>query len=383
MSLARGLLKQCLKCDGEKVEITVVTNTPAGGMDDSVLPFRVVRRPGLFQLGRLVRESDVLDLAGASIPPMALSLLLGKPFIVEHHGYQSCCPNGILLHQPDGTICPNYFFARRYGECFRCNAKGVGRARSALQIPLLHVRRWLCRRASVNVAVSQHVGGRIDLPRTTTIFNGGCSAGSPIERRAIAAPPFLFAYLGRLVPEKGVSVLLNAAALLLRQTSEFRIRIIGDGPERKSLEELSHRLGLAANIVFTGYLQGNPLQDALADAIAIAMPSTWEEPAGMTAIEQMMQGRLIIASKIGGLGEMVGDAGLLFEAGNSEELKECLARVMKEPALAAELGRKAQVRARELFEEERTVAEHWSVYRRVTAPPARKGESLDADPLRK
>src|SRR6266436_1103213 len=102
--------------------VTLVTRTPAGNYDDTALPFRVIRQPGLFQLWRLIRESDVIHLAGPALVPLSLGLLSRKPVVVEHHGFQTICPNGQLLIEPEATPCPGHFMAQRYSECLRCNA---------------------------------------------------------------------------------------------------------------------------------------------------------------------------------------------------------------------------------------------------------------------
>jgi glycogen(starch) synthase len=98
---------------------------------------------------------------------------------------------------------------------------------------------------------------------------------------------------------------------------------------------------------------------------AVVMPSVWEETAGLSAIEQMMRGRLVVAADIGGLGEVVGEGGLKFPPGDIEGLASCLRRVLDEPDLAKALGKKARQRALQLFLEERMVAEHLSVYRQL------------------
>jgi glycosyltransferase involved in cell wall biosynthesis len=93
------------------------------------------------------------------------------------------------------------------------------------------------------------------------------------------------------------------------------------------------------------------------------MPSVWEETAGLAAIEQMMRGRLVIASNIGGLGEVVGSAGLRFAPGDATALAECMRRVLHQPQLIDAIGREARVRALTLFARHRMIDEHRRVYR--------------------
>ncbi|HWZ25885.1 MAG TPA: hypothetical protein VN037_11440, partial [Verrucomicrobiae bacterium] len=118
-SLAAGIAELRTANGNREFEVTVVTETPAGSHDDK-FPFRLVRCPGLIRLWQLVRASDVIHSAGPAFLPMFLAWLSRKQFVVEHHGYQATCPNGLFVHQPERSICPGHFQAGRYSECFHC-----------------------------------------------------------------------------------------------------------------------------------------------------------------------------------------------------------------------------------------------------------------------
>ena len=107
---------------GSGLNVTLVTDTPAGGMDDSRYSFEVVRQPSLTQLVREIRSADVVHVGGPALLPLAVATLLRKPLVVEHHGYQSICPNGLLLHEPEGSVCPGHFMKGNYRKCIGCNS---------------------------------------------------------------------------------------------------------------------------------------------------------------------------------------------------------------------------------------------------------------------
>jgi len=107
------------------------------------------------------------------------------------------------------------------------------------------------------------------------------------------------------------------------------------------------------------------ISDLLADASAVVMPSVWEDVAPLVAIEQMIQGRLVIASDIGGLGETVDGYGLKFPAGDVNALASCMRQVLDDPSLAKKLGGRAQIHASEVFAEKRMVEEHLNLYREL------------------
>jgi glycosyltransferase involved in cell wall biosynthesis len=362
-SLAAGIAELRTLDGHREFNVTVVTETPAGNYDDSKFPFRVVRRPGVIPLWQLVRGSDVVHGAGPAFLPMFLAWLSRKPFVVEHHGYQATCPNGLFVHQPDRAICPGYFQAGRYGECFQCLRSEFSSGWIAAKLlAFMFPRDWLARAATTNMAVTSHVDKRQKLPHTKVVYHG-IEDALPNPDRSMPSQKLRIAYVGRLVPEKGIPVLLEAAKILKAEGHDFEIRIIGDGPERLQLEELIQRYTLESFTSITGFLTGDAFARALRDVSIVVMPSTWEETAGLAAIEQMMRGRLVIAADIGGLSEVLGDVGLKFVPGNAVSLADCLRSVIENPALITSYGEKARHRALHLFERSKMLTEHAQIYR--------------------
>jgi len=365
MELARGLveLREPLKGDsGQPFDVTVATRTPAGDMDDSRLPFRVVREPSVIQLFDLFRGADVIHLAGASIVPMILGLLVRKPVVVEHHGYQSICPSGNYLHEPDKTTCPGHFENGNYRECLRCELVQATCFKSMWSLTMLFPRRWLVKRVAANIAVSDHNGFRIALPRTQTIYHGIQEGPWQVAQSSRATTPLVLAYVGRLVPEKGVDILLRGASQARSSGTQFRLKIIGDGPTRGQLERLANQLKLEGCVIFCGFCEGSALQQAIADVSVVVMPSLTEEACPVTAIEQMMRSSLVIAADIGGLAEVVGSAGLKFPPGDAGALAGCITNVANDRLLVASLGDAARERALAVFSKDRMVRKHVALY---------------------
>jgi glycosyltransferase involved in cell wall biosynthesis len=364
--LARGLAERAATNppDGQQIEVTLVTRTPANGMDDSALPYRIVRRPGLPQLTRLVREADVIHIAGPCFVPLVLVWLLGKPAAIEHHGYQAACPNGLLFMDQDHSLCPGHFMASRYAKCVTCNEGTMGWFGSLRQLLMTFPRRWLCKRIPVNITISDHVAGRLRLPRSKTIYYGIEILEPRVPQSAAnPAPALRVAYVGRFVVEKGVPVLLRAAHLLAKTGCNFELNLIGDGPERRNLEALTVDLGLAARVNFAGELQRQQVDHILRTTDVVVMPSLCEETAGLAAMEQMMTGGVVVASEIGGLAEVVDGVGLKFTPGNPEELCSRLLSIANKPSDLVQLGSLARARALNQFTVERFITEHASLYR--------------------
>ena len=379
-TLARGLACESAQSDDDPVELTVATPAPAGETLERDEMLRVVRDVGILRLLWLLWKSDIVHLADPALVPLFLAWLLRKKAVIHHHGYQAVCPDGSLVRYVDQRNCRNSFAAGEVCECVRCRAANVGWLRGIFSVAIAYPRLWLCRRVAANIAVSSHVKERLALPHTTTIYNAPAEirdcpsddflSTKPSGRFVLASDVPLIAFVGRLTSEKGVPVLLHAAATLAADDIDFRVRIVGDGPERARLAILAWSLRLREKVEFTGMLEGSALDAAVTSAVATVLPSLAEETAGLVAIEQMMRGRVVIASDTGGLGEIVGNAGLKFPPGDVPALTACLRRVLGDPELRVALGRTARSRALQHFTQQRMVEDHLQLYRRILARPS-------------
>jgi glycosyltransferase involved in cell wall biosynthesis len=356
------------------IDVTVVTQTPAGSVTDTDLPFHVVRQPRLRELLLLLRKSDLVHMAGPAMLPLALALMMRKPVALEHNGFQAICPNGQLLHEPTCTTCPGHFMAGHHQECWKCNAQYESTAGSKQGLwgsmrmwALTFPRRWMCRLVSANIAPTHFLKDVLRLPRTHVIWHGVPSSPGPVPRSRSAGndrmeqPTFVF--VGRLVSTKGIHLLLEAAHKLRKENPSFRVQVIGNGPARLSLEEKCRKLGLEKIVHFWGYLPEGEAEDILNSGIAVVMPSIAGEAFGLVAAENMARGRLMIVPNYGALAEVTGDTGLKFKAGDAEHLASCLESVLRSPDVAIALGEKARSRSLDVFNESGMIAKHLDLYR--------------------
>ena len=145
LALAKGLANRLSPSGSPAFEITLVTETPTGDVRDSIFPFRVIRQPSSSQLRRLIREADVVHVAGTAIAPIIWSSFAAKPVVVEHHGFQTICPTGQLFQEPQNVPCPGHFMAGNHGACLRC-CRATYSALASFRLWLLtFVRRHLCK----------------------------------------------------------------------------------------------------------------------------------------------------------------------------------------------------------------------------------------------
>lgn len=149
-------------------------------------------------------------------------------------------------------------------------------------------------------------------------------------------------FLGRLVPQKGIIYLLRAAALLREQGEEFVVIICGDGPERHRLEKETKRLKLSKIVVFTRFIHHDDVPILLSIANIFILPSIFEE-FGSTLLEAMTMRLPIVASRIGGIPEIIKDKknGLLVPPMDAKSLADAISILLHNPSLAQQLGEQA------------------------------------------
>jgi glycosyltransferase involved in cell wall biosynthesis len=363
LSLARGLAGRRDSNGTQAFEITLVTEIPPDSYNDGLLPFRVIRQPSVGELWKLVQASDIVHIAGPALLPLVFGRLARKPLVVEHHGFQTICPNGQLLIEPAGTPCPGHFMAGRHFECLRCNGTQGWLASRKLWL-LTFVRRFLCKGVAANITPTQWLGELLALPKSETIFHGLDSRTEASSVPQGAEKPVI-TFMGRLVTTKGVRLLLEAARILREKNREFELVIIGDGPERSALQQFTLDAQLTDQITFTGRLSGPELEIALLRSLAVVVPSLGGEVFGLVVAENMLRGLPVVASDIGAFVEVIGDAGLIFETGNADDLAAKLGQLLDDPVRARSLGERARNRAIEKCSLMQMLDAHAAVYQQI------------------
>ena len=146
--------------------------------------------------------------------------------------------------------------------------------------------------------------------------------------------------LGRLTVQKGLRYLIQAAARAQAVNSDVLFLIAGDGEQRNELIELSAELGVAHNIIFTGFLRGQRWRDAYAIGDMFVMPSV-SEPFGLTALEAAGTGNAVLLSKQSGAGEVLKSV-LKFDFWDTDKLANYIVAVAEKPVLRQELAQNVQ-----------------------------------------
>lgn len=270
-----ALLAERFQRQGHRV--VLVTRTPSAVPDNDGV--EVVRRPSAQRLFLLVRWADVVFHNNISLRFAWPLLLMRRPWVVAHH-----------------TWIP---------------ARGAA----------ARLKRWVMPQAR-HIAVSQALADTVTAA-CTVVPNPYADdvfvriEGHPRERELV--------FVGRLVSDKGVDLLISALDLLARRGRHVRLTVVGDGPEREALQRQAQALNLADRIEFVGHRGGADLAATLNAHRVLVVPSVWEEPFGVVVLEAMACGCVPLVTHSGGLPEAVGDCGVVLARSARESLAAALA----------------------------------------------------------
>jgi glycogen(starch) synthase len=290
-------------------EVTVATRTgvadaaaatapiDAGDAGDAAsFSFRVLRRPGPAALLRAVRACDVYFQANVSLRGLWPLLLVRRPWAVSHHSWY-CRSDGHLAWQD-------------------------------------RLKRYLLRFAAISISVSRAMAADIGTPSLVipNAYRDDLFCLLPGVERSTD-----LVFLGRLVSDKGVDLLIAALAQLAARGLRPRLTVVGDGPELPALRDQAARLAVSEQVDFQGTRRDGALVRLLNRHRILVMPSRYDEPFGVAALEGIACGCAVVGSLGGGLPEAIGPCGATFRNGSVDELADRLAELLRDPGKLAAL----------------------------------------------
>ena len=266
-------------------EVKLISQTP--DIDSKQFPFEVVRRPRKQQLLKLTQWCEVYFQGCVSLKGLWPLFFVHCPLVITHQTW---------YRRNDGS------------ESWQDYLKKL----------VTHF--------ATNVSISQAIAK--ELPVTSTIIPNSYREDIFYEIPEIQRDRELV-FLGRLVSDKGVNLLLDALAQLKSKGLTPRLTIIGSGPEELNLRQQVQSLELIEQVTFAGVKLEHELTKLLNAHQVMVIPSLWDEPFGIVALEGLACGCVIVGSQGGGLKDAIGSCGITFPNGNLQALTEALVNLLQ------------------------------------------------------
>jgi len=185
----------------------------------------------------------------------------------------------------------------------------------------------------------------------------------PNSQFTIRNSQFTIGYVGRLVEEKGVHILLWAVAGL---SGDWQLRILGSGPQRSHLESLAAELDIAERVRFEEWVPSTQMPDYYNQLDVLVVPSltrsNWKEQFGRVLIEALACGVPVVGSDSGEIPNVIGEAGLVFAEGDERALRARLSQLMADPVLREELAQRGRARVLAYYTQAQVAAKTYQVY---------------------
>lgn len=252
------------------------------------------------------------------------------PILFTVHDYRIVCP-AYTFRDGSGRICEECQ-GHNFYKCFTHTCCKGSKVMSAVMAAEQYFRNWFFNPAKYidgflyvsNFArdIQEKYMPALKRKPNITLYNFSTSIVS--QPKAMPKNKY-FLFFGRLSYEKGVKTLLEA----FKDLQECHLKIVGTGPKEDELKAFVESNGMN-NVEFLGYKRGKELQDLVANAYYVVVPSEWYENNPMTIIEAYSVGTPVIGARIGGIPEIVveSETGFQFESGNSIDLKEAVVKAI-------------------------------------------------------
>jgi glycosyltransferase involved in cell wall biosynthesis len=267
--------------------VKLVSNVPT--TDRKVFPFQVIRKPNPLKLLNLTQWCDIYFQGCVSLKGLWPLIFISKSLVITHQTW---------YRSPDGSM--NW------------------------QNHLKHIVTHFATNISASHALAKSI------PAPSNVIPNSYREDIFYEIPEIPRNQELV-FLGRLVSDKGANLLLNALAQLKSMGLTPRLTIIGSGPEESKLRQQANDLEIVDQIDFAGIKVEYELVKLLNSHQIMVVPSIWDEPFGVVALEGIACGCVIVGSEGGGLKDAIGSCGVTFPNGDVQALTQTLFNLLKNP----------------------------------------------------
>ncbi|NEQ49245.1 MAG: glycosyltransferase family 4 protein [Leptolyngbya sp. SIO3F4] len=278
--------------------------------------------------------------------PKQLTELSGEcPVVFTLHNHSTYCPSGSRFLSASQSCCnrPVSYLGCTWGHLVEgCGSRRPEKIFQGFRVSQTELKNLKNKKIPIiavsNYARHQLIRQGISQDQVTTVHHGITSPGDlsePLTAEIHSNQRILF--VGRLVPEKGLSILIRALAQTL---PHIHLDIAGEGWMKPQLQTLAKQLSLEKRITWHGWCDSQKLEKLYQTCYAVIFPSLWPEPAGLITLEAYARFRPIIASNVGGIPEYIipGKTGLLVPPNSTVHLVEAISKLSTDLDLCQRLA---------------------------------------------
>ncbi|MEH2250263.1 glycosyltransferase family 4 protein [Nostoc sp.] len=268
-------------------EVKLISQTPA--TDSKKFPFEVIRQPKIRQVLKLTQWCDIYLQGCVSLKGLWPLMFISKPLVITHQTW---------YRSLDGSM--NW--------------------QNRLKHMVTHF--------ATNISASHALAKSI--PAASSVIPNSYSEDIFYEMPEVYRSQELV-FLGRLVSDKGVNLLIEALAQLKKMGLTPKLTIIGSGPEESKLRQQAKDLEITKQVNFAGIKVEYELVKLLNSHQIMVVPSIWDEPFGIVALEGIACGCVVVGSEGGGLKDAIGPCGVTFPNANVERLTHIIFDLLSHP----------------------------------------------------
>jgi glycosyltransferase involved in cell wall biosynthesis len=289
------------------------------------------------------------------------------PIVMTLHDFHIVCPKSSLVDKNLANCKSGFGYRCFYSDCYP--RKPLNRAYQGLKAMKLSLHRFIIRKTvrhyiSPSACLMDWAGKNFGVNDVSLLPNFILS-----DQQFSSKPPKskTLLFVGKLTEQKGVDVLIKAVDKVRHAIPDIRLKVVGDGPEEQKLKELAADLHVTELVAFMGKLSNFQVRKVYDDAFCVVIPSKYVENCSIVGIEAMSKGKVIIASRIGGLPDLVEDneTGFLAEPNDPDDLAKKIMYVMQNDTMLSEMGALARAKYERCFSKPAYYQALLSVYDRI------------------
>lgn len=316
---------------------------------DADYPVHFIGENGTVHLPRLqsiIEESQptIAYLHTVRNPDVIATVCQMKPAVIYMHDFHAVCPGLAKFYRRGQDICTRPYGLGCVAMIYLRRCASARHPRSVYRIMQSPPKYLAAYKAAKSVFVASTymknllIQNGLESDHITILpYFVHMPGGTEPVNEQTEAPQILF--VGRLEAEKGLSYLLKALAAV---PHPFRLLVAGEGSQQDAYKAQATDLGIADKVDFLGWVSSARMEQIYKQITCLVFPSIWPEPFGMVGIEAYSNSRAVIAFDVGGVSDWLtdGENGYLVPPQDVKRLTERIEKLITNPELATEMGRK-------------------------------------------